>query len=183
MAIPELTIVPQYDTEPLPDESWGITDLESMDWALARICDMEREMEENEMLAKASIGRIELKTEILNERAQKAVDFFRSRVASYAQEHRAELVGGGKKKSRTLLHGFVGWRKGGGNLEVKDKEALLEWARAQPIETNFLRVKEEPAIDEIKRAFGQTGEIPPGCDVTPQVEELTIKAVLGGLNE
>lgn len=163
---------------------WTIADLDTLDWALSRMADSEREVEENNKLAQEAIGRIKLKTEILNERAEKAIAFFRSQIAAYAETHRAELLGGGKKKSRTLLHGTIGWRKKGGALEMKDAAALLDWARLQPIESNVLRIKEEPAWDVIKKSYpdAKSGEIPPGCDVVPETEEITIKPALGGVH-
>lgn len=159
------------------DEAWAPKDLVDLDWALSRIADAERQQAELRRVAEEVIARARLKAEILSERLEKEAAYFRSRVATYAETHRAELLGNGKRRSRTLLHGTIGWRKTGGGLEVTDREALLDWARAQPVELGCLRIKEEPALTEIKKHCATTGEVPPGCDVSPDAEEFTIKAV------
>lgn len=168
------------EVEPSVTEVWCVSDLTSADWALSRLADLEREQAENRALEAAAISRIKLKAELLNEKLGRGVAFFRSRIEAYAETHRAELLGGGKKKSRALLHGTIGWRKTGGGLEVKDEAALLAWAQSQPAESGVLRIKESPALDEIGKAFKRTGEIPPGMDVKPEVEKLIIDAALGG---
>jgi phage host-nuclease inhibitor protein Gam len=172
------------EVEPYQEESisqdWRIQDLSTADWALSRVADLERELEENEEVAKAAIARIEARKQLLNEKVERGLRFFRSHLAAFAQEHRSALLGGGKKKSRSLLHGTLGWKKSGGRLEVRDRAALLEWARLQPVELGFLRITEAPALDEIQRQFKLTGEVPPGTDVQPEVEEVVIKAAMTG---
>ena len=169
--------VEEYQDEEMPEArpGWHIGDLGALDWALSRVADLEREMAENERLAALAIERIRLRTLKLNERAARGVQFFSGRIREYAELHRAELLGGGKKKSRALVHGTVGWRKKGGGLSVTDVEALLAWARAQPVEAELLRIKEEPALSAIKKHYAATGEVPDGCDVEPEVEEFTLK--------
>lgn len=159
-----------------PAEGWTIQDVDAADWALARIADAERELAENARIIAGQIARLKMKEEQLAIPLQRRADFFRGAVAAYAITHRPELLGGGRKKSRTLPHGSIGWRKSGGKLTVTDKEALLEWARGQPVERNFVRIKEEPAVDEIKLACAVTGEVPPGAEISPEEEDLVIKA-------
>lgn len=181
MSIPELRVIEFDDAERPVDESWQVTDLGSLDWTLSRIADLEREVEENDKLAALAIDRIKVRTEALNERAQKGVDWFRTKATAYVEEHKSELLGGGKKKSRTLLHGIIGWRKTGGKLEVKEPEVALEWARSQPVETGVLRIVEQLDKKAVNAIHEKTGEVPPGCDVSPDAEELKITAILGGM--
>lgn len=184
MSAPSLEVV---QPEPYEDEldtgvpvtdAWHIQDIPTADWALGRVCDLEREIAENEAVADLAISRIHLRTQALNARAQRGVEFFKGRIAAFAESHREALLGGGKKKTRSLLHGSISWRKSGGGLQVQDKEALLDWARLQPAELGFVRIKEEAAVDEVKKAFKATGEVPPGCDVAPEGEEVIVKAEL-----
>ena len=157
------------------DGYWRIENVQSLDWALSRIADLEREQAENAAIVEEHIQRLRLRLERLNAKAERGLRFFRSQVQAYADAHRHELLGGGKKKSRALPHGMVGWRKKGGGLTVVDREALLSWCRKQDVELGLIRIKEEPAVDEVKRAFKSLGEVPPGCDVEEEREELIIK--------
>lgn len=177
MSAPE-TPEAEYQDEEMPEArpGWHIPDLGALDWALSRVADLEREQAENLELERAAIERIRLRTLRLNESAARGVAFFGGRIREYAELHRAELLGGGKKKSRKLLHGTVGWRSKGGGLSVTDAEALLAWARAQPVEAEVLRIKEDPALKAIKALFEATGEVPDGCDVEPETEEFNLKA-------
>lgn len=183
-AEPESTPKPVLYQDPENQETWTpdwrISDLATADWALSRVGDLQREIDENEALAEAARDRITLKTQILNERVHRGVEFFKRHLEAFAQSHRELLLGGGKKKSRSMLHGSLGFRKAGGGLEVQDREALLDWARLQPIESGVLRITEEPNLVEIKREFKRMGELPPGTDLAPETEEVVIKAESGG---
>jgi phage host-nuclease inhibitor protein Gam len=170
----------QDDSDPNVRDGWSINSLSSADWALSRVSDLEAELAENNAVAEEAIARIQSRADKLNERVQKGITFFRSALAAYAYAHRDELLKGGKKKSRALLHGSLGWKKAGGDLKVQDREALLAWARTQPVEKAFLRIKEEPAVDEVKRHFKASGEIPPGCDVEPEREDFVVKTIKPG---
>lgn len=170
------------DQDPAVDERWSIKDLPSADWALSRIADFEREAAENKAVAEANIARTKLRLELLNARLEHGAAFFRGKLREFAETNRAELLGGGRKKSRSLEHGSIGWRKSKSGLEVKDAEALLAWARAQPVELDLVRTTEAPALVAIKERFEGTGEVPDGCEVKPETEELFIKAESGGVN-
>lgn len=156
-------------------EGWRVENLSSADWALSRIADLEEELAENNVVLEQAMARIRSRTEKLNEQITKGITFFRSALAAYAHEHRDALLKGGKKKSRSLLHGSIGWKQAGGDLKVQDRDALLVWARTQPVEKEFVRIKEEPAVDAVKRHFKLTGEVPPGCEVEPEREDFTVK--------
>lgn len=156
---------------------WHIGDIESLDWALSRIADLQREIAENERVAEAAKIRIDSRTALLNARAVRGVEFFEGRIREYALLHRKDLLGGGKKKSRTLAHGSVGWRNRGGGFKCNDKDSLLAWARQQPVELGFVRLKEEADWSAIKAYCETSGEVPPGVDVEPEAEELQVKAI------
>lgn len=155
---------------------WTIDTLETLDWALSRVADLESEISENEAVAARAHAAVDMKTAQLNARAMRGAAFFRQQIAAYAQAHREELLKGGKKKSRNLLHGVVGWRSSGGGLEVTDREALLAWAKNQPAELGLLRVKLEPDLVAIKAHAKAHNLIPPGMQEKPEAEELKIEA-------
>lgn len=164
-----------------PMMAWTIESLGSADWALSRVGDLEAEIAENESIAAEAIARIEERTRLLNERANRGVRFFRGKLAEYAEAHRAELLKGGKAKSRKLLHGQIAWRAKGGGLVVTDAAALLAWAQRQPAELELTRVKEEPALAAIKAHAEANGLIPPGMTATESTDELKITATGLGL--
>lgn len=179
-ALPAAALAPATEYVDAEDESvregWEVRDLSSLDWALSRIADLEAERAENEQLKQEAIARIEAKAEKLNRSVDHGLAFFRSRVAVYAHTHRAELLKGGKKKSRKLPHGTIQFKKVGGGYEVTDAEALLAWARQQPAEAEVLRIREEPALAAIKKHVESTGEVPPGLEERPESEEIRITA-------
>jgi phage host-nuclease inhibitor protein Gam len=144
---------------------------------------LEREIRENVALCEAAVGRLVARTETLNKRAAKGVDFFTGRIREYSEIHRAELLGGGKRKTRSLPHGSVAWKKRGGQPVVNDEKALLEWAIAQPPEQGLVRLSWTPAWSEIKEKVKATGEIPPGVDIEPESETFKIEAIGDSANE
>lgn len=166
-----------YQDEQSPDvrEGWHILDLATADWTLSRLADLQQEIAENRKLEEEAILRIRGRATKLQERAERGIAFFESRLREYAESHREELLKGGKKKSRNLMHGSIGWRKAGGGLSVVDPAALLAWAREQPVELELLRIKEEPALAAIKVLHSTTGEVPPGTDLKPEFEEFIAK--------
>lgn len=170
------------DAEPyVDDEQPGVTapwrpqTLEDADWCLKRLMDLQAELGENNALLEANIVRLRARTNLLNRRLERGLAFFESVLRDYAENHRGELLKGGKRKTRNLLHGSLGWRKKGGALEILDKDALLEWARGQPVESGFLRFREEVAISEVKKHAKETGEEPPGTVISPEYDEFVIK--------
>ena len=157
------------------DETWSIKDLPTADWALSRLGALEREMAENQAIATAAVERILLRTDKLNATARRGAEFFRRVLATYAEQHRPELLGSGKKKSRALLHGSLGWRSRAEKLEVVDGEVVLAWAQMQPVETGVLRIKEELDRKALAALFKKTGELPPGTELEPASEDFYIK--------
>jgi phage host-nuclease inhibitor protein Gam len=170
----------QDEENPSVGHAWRIENLDSADWALRRLGDLEQEMAENEAIAARRIEEIRIRTSLLNERAMRGAAFFRMRLTEYAERSRTELLKGGKKKTRQLPSGSIAYRSKGGGLVKADADVLLAWAKEQPVELELLRVKEEPAWDAIKKRFEATGEVPPGTDVEPEREEIVIKAAPKG---
>ena len=176
MKAPAMTEIERLAAEPAPEEryidteddtvrdGWRIENVQSLDWALSRIADLEREQNENAAIVEEHIQRLKLRLDKLNAQAERGLKFFRSQVQAFAEQHRAELLGGGKKKSRALPHGTVGWKKVPAKAVLQDKDALLAWARSQPVEDEVIRIAEEPAWAVIKKRIEATGEVLPGTD-------------------
>lgn len=175
---PSLPSTVEQDAE--TPEGWRVQSVADLDFALLRIRELEAEVADAEAIRDTRIAEIQARTERLTKRARWLAGFFRSHITAYAQEHREELLGHGRKKSREFIHGSVAWRRKGGGLAVTDREALLAWARAQPVEAELVRAKEEPALDAIKRHYAATGEVPGGMDLDPERDEIVVKAVPRG---
>lgn len=158
----------QDETDPTVRGPWEIENLGSLQWALERMGDLMAEVEENEALKLQAVARLESRVGQLNARARAGLVFFQARILSYMARARPELLKGGKKKSRALPSGTIGWRTKGGRLTVRDEVTALAWAKDQPVEADFVRVKFELNRKALQDLFKATGEIPPGCDVEPE---------------
>lgn len=172
-----------YEDEERPEVKgeWRVANLVDLDWCLKRIGELELEKSDNEQMARVRIAEIQVRLEKLNARAQFGIGFFQGKIREYAEAHRDELITG-KKKSRAFIHGSIGWRKTGGAPVKVNPESLLEWARSQPIEKGFLRIREEPAWDTIKEHVKNTGEVPNGVDLEPEDEfgSFRVEPLIGG---
>lgn len=161
--------------ENVTEEPWQVTDLSSLEWALERLAAVQTEIAENQRVAEQSIARIQARTANINANAQRSADFFEAAILAYAKAHKDELLKGGRKKSRALPGGTVGWRRQGGGLKVVDENAALGWAKTQPLELKLVRVKEEVAKSAVNKYFASVGEVPPGFDLEPEVEVAYVK--------
>jgi phage host-nuclease inhibitor protein Gam len=162
------------EQDPAVGGAWSISDLGSADWALARLSECEAEAAEIDRQADAAIERIRKRADALKEKAARGEAFFRAKLLLFAETHRDVLLTG-KKKSRELVHGRIGWRKKGERLVVQDREALLSWLAAQPVESGLYRVKIEPEMRALSERLKGCGEVPPGCEVEPETETVEIK--------
>lgn len=158
-------------------EEFRIKDSADLDWALARLGALRKEVAENNAAAAQAVFRINARRDRLNATVERGIAFFTAQIAFFCEQNRKTLLGGGKKKSRALIHGTVGWKKTGGAPVIRDQEALLKWAQAQSYELGFLRIKEEPAWDAIKEHAKTTGELPPGVELSPEAETFEVKTV------
>lgn len=168
-----------YVDEERPDvtEKWEPKTLEEADWALSRVKDAEVVEAEIQRLHAAAVARLEARRDELLKKPAHVKAFFTGLLRRYAEEHRKELLKGGKAKSRKLMFGTIGWRKTGGAPVKTDEASLLEWARAQPVESEFLRVKEEPNWSAVKKYVAQTGEVVPGVEIAPESEVFFVEPV------
>jgi phage host-nuclease inhibitor protein Gam len=183
LAPAETPAIEQYQDErdPSVGPDWRVTDISGADWALARVAEMELEIEANEELGARAITQIEERVRKMNDQAMRGVTFFRARIEEFARANREALLGGGKKKSRKLVHGSIGWRSSPAGLKVEDEAKLLAWAQAQPVELGLVRIKEEPNIAGIKAYAAANKVIPPGMAEAVVEEKLEIKAQPVGL--
>jgi phage host-nuclease inhibitor protein Gam len=156
---------------------WKIETIQSADWALARLSELQAEADSIDEQAKAGVARIRARAEALKAKVARGIGYFEFKLLEYAETHRKAMLGGGKKKSRSFIHGTVGWRtkNKGGRLVVEDAKALEAWLVAQPVERGLFRQKIEPELRALQALFADTGEIPPGCNVEEEIDEPYVK--------
>lgn len=164
----------QDEQDALVREGWRIEDMAAADWALRRLAELQRTVAENEAVLKASIERLKERTKRLNAQHERGIAFFEGKLREFAEPRKAELLTG-KKKSRSLPSGDIGWRSVAEKLAVVDEAAAIEWARTQPVESELLRIKEEVNKAALAAHYRESGEVPPGCDVSPAREEFHVK--------
>jgi phage host-nuclease inhibitor protein Gam len=124
---------------------------------------------------RAAKARIDKRAAELTARAERGAAFFRYRLAEYAHAQRAFLLGGGKKKSRELVGGTLGWRSRSGRLVVEDEAALNAWLERQPVESGLYTVRVKAVMAALNAYFAGTNEIPPGCIWDPGGETFYVK--------
>lgn len=165
----------------LPESTgWRPTKPADADWALGRASELERLIAESEEMAAAAHQRIDERLAKTTAPLAKGALYLRACVEAWARENRAGLLVG-KSKTRRLMNGSIAFRKNGGGLRVKDKAALLEWAKAQPAGLGLVRrkVEESPDVDAIK-AHAMKNEtarlIPPGMEWVEESETVQVVA-------
>lgn len=172
------------DEAPDFQERWSIGNVAELDWAMKRLAEFRKMVAQNNAVEAANIARVKAVTQRLNESMAGDIAFFSGQIEQYVRANRLALIGSGKKKSRTFVHGTVAFRKSGGHPVITDKELLFQWAMSQPVEANVIRLKTELAWDTIKSMVEKTtGEIPPGVDIEPETESFKIEAIGDAANE
>jgi phage host-nuclease inhibitor protein Gam len=174
--MPEALAAYEDEQDPAVRGPWAIDSLGSADWSLSRLAECEAEAAEIDRQAEAAIAKIRKRADELKAKAARGAAFFSYKLLAFAETHRATLLGSSKKKSRDFIHGRIAFRKKGGRLVVKDKDALLAWLATQPVEAGLYRMKLEPEMRAIQEQFKTAGEIPPGCDFEPEFEDVVIEA-------
>lgn len=104
-------------------EDWIIKCKEEADWALQKIADARKEMQENTDYVQAQIEKLQAWLNKVNQTHESTVMFFESKLAPYV----AEQIRGGKKKSISLPNGRVGFRKK--SVTTKNNDVLMEYVK------------------------------------------------------
>lgn len=157
---------------------WRCNNRGTLDWVMSRIAALQAEADSIHAQKLAAIERIEKRATDLLARIERGLSFFTFHAGDYCHRERSLLLGGGKKKSADLLHGRIGWRATGGKLKVTDKDALLTWLEAQPVEDGLYRLRVEPEMKAIQDRFKADGVIPPGCEFVPAEDKFYVEPIL-----
>jgi phage host-nuclease inhibitor protein Gam len=167
-------------TDPAVRDGWAIQDIGSLEWAMSRIADLQEEQAENEVALAEAHKRLDARAAQLQANVNKGLFFFRAEVLRYMEAHKAELLKGGRRKSRSMLHGIIGWRSAGGRLKVTDKDALATWLMQQPVELGLARIKVEPEMRALQDYCRSANIIPPGTELEPEREVAFVNAISPG---
>lgn len=155
-------------------EPWRITDDKSLVWAFEPLASAEEERKRDQALYDAAKSRLDAWLAARLDSIDAGTSYLRAEIARYCTENRDRLVHG-KTKQVSLPTGTVQWRKTGGRLLVTDKEALAQWCVEEGPDKGLYRVRTEAELTKVQALFKATGVIPPGCEVDPEVESITVK--------
>lgn len=156
----------------LPEEArpgWRVHDLPSADWALSRIAQAEHELSGVDEQEAAAIARIRQRAETLRAPLLRTRDFFTAHLRMWAEDNREDICRGGRK-SRTFLHGRIGFRQTPLRLVVRDSSAFDAWAQ----QAGHGRMVWTPDMETVRNQFRAFGAIPPGCETDGGEERFVV---------
>lgn len=158
-------------------QGWSVDSLESVNWALRKIAALNKQINENEQLAKEEKNRIEQWEKRENTSHKQSIEFFEQKISEY---HRELLADDPKAKIKTP-YGQVSSRKVAAKIEYGDNtiQELKELGLDE-----YVRVKEEVNKADLKKVLNITndlkvvtadGEVLSSAIVTPESHKTVIK--------
>lgn len=153
--------------------AWPRT-IDDVEKALQWAGEAERELAEVQAMVDAHLEAVKARAAAMTAAPSRRLTGLLERVEAWAVANRGEVVRG-KAKSRQLLTGSIGFRAVPEKVLVLDEVAFLAWAQAERLDLVVLK----PSIDKkaLNAFVTQTGELPPGIDVKPATEAVTVKAL------
>lgn len=148
--------------------------MDSLEWAMGVLAEAEENKARINAAAEEAFARIVARRDDLLRKVDGSAQFLRFAVETYAREHRKELLHG-KAKTVDLIHGAIQFRATPEALKVENEAAALEWCRAQPVESDLVRVSYDINKKALNAHVKASGEIPPGCAVVPASETIHVK--------
>lgn len=171
---PDLAAYEDAERPEVRGPHWQIETLADADFALRRQGECLAEAAEVDAMERAAIAQIRARADKIRKAAMVGAGFFEAKVLAWMERNRDGIVKG-KKKSRSLLHGTVGWRSSTERLAVEDEAAVEEWLRMLPRDSPLARWKVEPAMQAINEEFKTAGIVPPGFKVVPSEDTPYVK--------
>lgn len=158
-------------------QGWAINNLESVNWALRKIAALNKQINENEQLAKEEKYRIEQWEQRENSSHKQSVEFFEQKISEY---HSKLLADDPKAKIKTP-YGQVSSRKVSAKIDYGDntinelKElGLDEYVRVKE-EVNKADLKKVLTITDDLKVVTEDGEVLNSAIVTPESHKTVIK--------
>lgn len=159
-------------------ERFRIFDDSAAAWAMRKLRSIRKRQDSNRIIAEDEIDRIQSWLDDVNGPLDVHATYFESILRDYAIRVRENPDDG--RKTLNLPAGKVSTRPGSDRWEI-DADTFLPWAREN--HPDLIRVKEEPALSEIKAAIlvesgtphTEDGEVVPGVIVNPQPMSVSFK--------
>lgn len=127
------------------DSGFKIDDEEKANWALRKIANLNKQIEQNNNLAHKEIEKIKEWQKQQNDSVMNDINFFQGLLAEYAMTLRKKDP---KFKSRKLPNGRIRFQKKRDKWEYKEDDLINE-LKLNDL-GNLIRVKEEPAKKDIQ---------------------------------
>jgi phage host-nuclease inhibitor protein Gam len=162
------------DSEALAPPGWSIKGAPDVNFAFRCISEEETALASIDEQEAHAIAAIKAHADALRAKRQPRVAFFTAKIVEYVEAHKKELLTG-KRRSAEFLGGVASWRRKPAKVVVTDKPALVEWL-SQHGDPTLMRVKVEPDLKAIDAMILATGVLPPGLDLEPESETLTVTA-------
>ena len=152
-----------------------ITDMSTAEWAMRKIKESENEIEKLEAHAKSEKERIDNWLKEASETHKNTIEHFTNHLRFYLETE--------NKKSIKLINGTLSKRKRQPKWELEDKETLVKQLENKGLQ-ELIRIKKEPDLSEIKKAFDvvegkaintETGEIIEGINVIEQEDSFSVR--------
>ena len=158
-------------------QGWSINNLESVNWALRKIAALNKQITENEQLAKEEKYRIDQWEQKENNSHKQSIEFFEQKISEY---HRELLVDDPNAKIKTP-YGQVSLRKVAAKIEYGNDTVqelkdigLDEYVRIKE-EVNKADLKKILTITDDLKVVTEDGEVLNSAIVTPESHKTVIK--------
>lgn len=147
----------------------------SADWAIEKIAEAQREIEENNDYVNSQIEKTRLYQQEINEVHQNTIDFFEGHLQLFLKSQGA--------KSMKLINGNIGFRARQSKFVMNDTDTLIKTLESSNL-NDLIRVKKEPALNEIRKQYSvvdgklvhnDTGEILDGIEAVDQDDSFNLK--------
>ena len=142
----EEEVAVEVSAEEAVGEGWKIDGLRSAEWAMRKIVDEQRRIEELEMQAKEWAADIERWRKRVLARPNQTIEFFTGHLTRWALDQR-ELDP--KMKTVVLPSGEVKTRQAKDRVVVVDADRVLDWARANLPDAVATTVVEKVKVAEL----------------------------------
>lgn len=158
--------------------TFKITNEEQANWALRKISQLKKQIEQNNEFAEMEISKVEAWRQSENKKQQDSIDYFTGLLAEFALQKKKEDP---SLKTKKLPYGKLQFRNQPSKWNV-DKAKVVKYLEETGM-NDFIRVKKEPKVADIKKAFNvqngkvinpETGEIIEGIEVEERGEKFGV---------
>src|SRR5690625_2041910 len=144
------------------DETFKITNEEQANWALRKISQLKKQIEQNNEFAEMEISKVEAWRQSENKKQQDSIDYFTGLLAEFALQKKKEDP---SLKTKKLPYGKLQFRNQPSKWNV-DKAKVVKYLEETGM-NDFIRVKKEPKVADIKKAFN----VQNGIVINPETGE------------